>query len=264
MDNENTMISVDNGGDEIYENLESTLVDINSNQTENVPKKKKGGFFKNLLLIIFIFAFLALAIVESIFFYTPKLVADAVSYVVNQCEDFAKTIKDGKEDGLNDQGTESEIINQIFPTDEIEVLSTKVTIVNDEAIGEKQVGIWRVDAKATFVVNLENAVTTVKNNKLTVRVKAPKISEGGLALEQGATILSEFQFSKIGVSSADVFKASTNSINEVLEDASKRIDNYDYLVKMAEQSAEISIKRLAYASNSNYKDVKVIFESEGK
>ncbi|MBR4765459.1 MAG: DUF4230 domain-containing protein [Clostridia bacterium] len=151
----------------------------------------------------------------------------------------------GKIDGLSAEDTEVKIANAIAQGGKLEVLSAKVKFEDFMEYGKKYAAIYMLRGNISFTIDLTKATLSAgPDGKIVVMLPMPE-AKVTIDDEETSTI-AEWQRSFFNGSSEDGFDAYLNSKTQIKEKAITQVNNYEYLLEQAKESAKSQAESISF------------------
>ena len=192
---------------------------------------------------------------------TGKLVGLAKGSYEGITERIANGREDGKEQGLSAEDTQVMDATGLEGIGRLEVLVASVKLDDYHQIKDDYKAIYVFKADAVFTVDLENAEIKRTDTTVEITLKKPSVE---LEFNEGETEqIAEWQKHFYSGKSEDGYNAYINSRREIQNNSTEKIENYEDLMSMAEESAKTQVEALVKAICGNEITVEITFSDEG-
>ncbi|MBQ0041873.1 MAG: DUF4230 domain-containing protein [Lachnospiraceae bacterium] len=239
------------------------------NKLKNGLKKLgKNGFLITVIVIVVIVFAIVLFLRNSAISAGADIgkglgttVATAVGSFEGMLE-IPQAVLDGKKEGLSAKDTSIELANNIKSVGNLIVLNANVKIKDLERIGDQYAALYLLKGNVVFSVNLSKVEVTYSDDGIEV-ILPPFNPKEDVRLYVDATEtekIAEYQKYFFSGSTEDGFDAFINSFANVIDEAEKRIENYDSLVQIAREEAVKQVTALVDAMHVETMDTRIVFE----
>lgn len=187
-----------------------------------------------------------------------NVVGSAVGSFQAVTVDMPEAYNQGKEDGLSAADTRTEIQNRLQEIGKLDVLAANATIHNLNKVGDKYSALYEFGADVIFSVDLSKA--TVLTGDSSIEIKLPKpVMEMNIDSTR-TKLLAAWQRGWFAGTTEDGLTAYLNSFDQIQNNAPETLENYEWLMERAENSAREQIIMLTGFVAEKGKQIEVRFE----
>lgn len=171
-----------------------------------------------------------------------------------------KGLKDGEAEGLSAKDITAEITNQIQEIGKLQVLKAGISMDDEQKVGSEFEAVYLYLAEAVFSVDLTEAAIDRTEDMITITLPPPVVE---LYIDDQKTEeIVLWQKNRFSGSTEKGLKAYVNSRGQIDKEAAEKINNYEMLRDMAEQSAKTQLGILVGAICGEEVTLNIQFEGE--
>ena len=224
-----------------------------------IPKRVKLII---LVAVIILFTFAFPIICNSIGNRFGQTVGTAVGSFQALTEDAPAAYAQGKADGLSAADTKVVIKNQIQEVGKLDVLAATAKLTDKHEYGDKYTALYQLGADVIFSVDLSKARVLSDETNIMIMIPLP---EGKMNIDSTKTRLIDYVGKVLfNGKTEDGIDAYVNSLKQIQENATEQIDDYEYLLSQAKESAKSQVLSLARMASAGVTNITVAFEVEGE
>lgn len=260
--------------DELIDQLADKII-LEEEDLNDKPKKKRGKRkssgkhaeqFHGICNVVKIGLVLALVVFLG---YNLKEIGDGAGEALGTVAGFANGsfqgitegipsgMEEGKRQGLSAEDTMVDFVTQIEEVGKLEVLCADVSLTDNLEVKKAYKALYVYMADVVFTVDLKNADIEKNGNQVIVKLDLPTADI--YIREDETEKLAELQKHFYSGKTEDGIEAYINSRARVEENAIEKMENYDTLQKLAQDSAEKQIEILVESICGKSTEVKVLF-----
>lgn len=169
--------------------------------------------------------------------------------------------KDGKEEGLSAKDTKSDIKNSFTEVGNLEVLEAGIKLKDVNTLGDDYAALFLLKGVAIYKIDLTDAEINETSSE-SIEVLLPDVLVDIYIDESATEKLAEYQKHSWSGSAQDGFQEYMNTRTAMDESVKETMENYDVLIKTAEDSAIKQVGILAKSATGNRKEITVKFKKE--
>ncbi len=149
--------------------------------------------------------------------------------------DMPEAYNQGKEDGLSATDTRTELQDRLKEVGKLDILAANAKIHNINKVGDKYSALYEFGADVIFSVDLSKARILTGDNSIEINLPKPAVE---INIDSTRTkLISVRQRGWFNGTTEEGLTEYLNSINQLQDNAQEMLENYDWLVSRAEQSA---------------------------
>lgn len=170
----------------------------------------------------------------------------------------------GKEEGLSAEDTNAIIANELKKVNKLEVLVASVKLTNFHSIGENTgyASLYLANGTIVFSIDLNKAIITQEKDTLHILLPMP---EGELFIDDSKIEqVAEWQKNFFGGSDVAGYKATINSMKQLMIVSEETLSNYSELMQSAQDAADTQVTQLVKATSLITSNVDIDFDLEGE
>ena len=199
---------------------------------------------------------------SSVGFGLGKVVGSATGSFEGITQGVAKGKEDGRIDGMNQNEISLDIQSSISSIGKLEVLAADVSLTIDSSLGNTYRELSIISGDAVFTLDLSKVDVKLSQDATRITITLPE-PEMQLFLDQKSmTTLASIQKIDLSVSTEDIINSKINAMAKSVTEARNSIANYDSLLKIAKDSAELQIRQLMSITNKQYSTSQIEFKYE--